>query len=60
MLFLNKFLEENKRNFNPSRSEDKQKLVDIKNLFLEKFKIESNFIPDSSLIESDFEGKKKT
>jgi hypothetical protein len=57
MLFLNMFFEVNKRNFNPSIIEDKQKLVDIKNLFLEKNKIENNFISDSSLTESDFEGK---
>jgi len=55
LLFLNKFFEEHKRNFSPSSTEDKQRLVDIKNSFLEKNKIEGNFISDSDLTDSDFD-----
>ena len=48
---MNKFYEENKRNFSHSCIEDREKLVEIKKSILETYKIDNDFISDSYLIE---------
>ena len=48
---MNKFYEENKRNFSHSCIEDREKLVEIKKSILETYKIDNDFISDSYLVE---------